>query len=394
VWVKNFALNGLARQLDAIPLNLIVDNDTIKSCSLRVPTFQEGDPASVHPEAVPFDVDRGESPYEDREILDQALFRSFPERVASLRRSWGYEPLLANVWRDAETLAGAFIAARQNSEKAWGCENYELRVSQLAQTEAFACFARHIFSDLPRFREIYNVAIQSYRHRNRLRSRNHPAPELQTDEAPFWVRTGNSHPRERATASSSVQSLRPRALTLTLFVRVCLGDFFIHGIGGGKYDEVTDQIIQSYFGLAVPAYQVLSATLYLPLPTFPASGNDVRAASRLRRELDWNPQRHLTHTQLREPALAQLVSEKERLVREEPSPTDADGRRNWFRALHQITVRMRPYVANMISPADEEVIRLQTEVMANTVLRRRDYAWPLYPEATLRPFLQQFLNLG
>src|SRR5207244_11160094 len=66
-----------------------------------------------------------------------------------------------------------------------------------------------------------------------------------------------------ATPASDVRQLRPRALTLTLFARVCLGDFFIHGIGGGKYDEVTDVIIRDYFGLDPPAYQVLSATLHL-----------------------------------------------------------------------------------------------------------------------------------
>ena len=60
--------------------------------------------------------------------------------------------------------------------------------------------------------------------------------------------------RERASADSDVNNLRPRALTLTLFARLCLGDFFIHGIGGGKYDEVTDAIIRDYFGVEPPAY--------------------------------------------------------------------------------------------------------------------------------------------
>ena len=68
-----------------------------------------------------------------------------------------------------------------------------------------------------------------------------------------------------------MNNLRPRALTLTLFARLCLGDFFIHGIGGGKYDEVTDAIIRDYFGIEPPAYQVLSATLHLPLPAFPST---------------------------------------------------------------------------------------------------------------------------
>ena len=34
VWVKNFALNGLAKKLGGVPLNLIVDNDTMKSATL------------------------------------------------------------------------------------------------------------------------------------------------------------------------------------------------------------------------------------------------------------------------------------------------------------------------------------------------------------------------
>ena len=47
--------------------------------------------------------------------------------------------------------------------------------------------------------------------------------------------------------------------------------------------------------------------------------------------------------------------------------------------------------------AREEALRQQLQVcreqaQANAVLRRRDYAFPLYPEATLRPFCQRFLE--
>ena len=37
VWVKNFALNGLARRHGLTPINLVVDNDTVKSTALRLP---------------------------------------------------------------------------------------------------------------------------------------------------------------------------------------------------------------------------------------------------------------------------------------------------------------------------------------------------------------------
>ena len=42
VWVKNFALFGLARQHGATPLNLIVDNDTLKTAALHLPVRQRG----------------------------------------------------------------------------------------------------------------------------------------------------------------------------------------------------------------------------------------------------------------------------------------------------------------------------------------------------------------
>ena len=54
--------------------------------------------------------------------------------------------------------------------------------------------------------------------------------------------------------------VRPRALSLTLFVRLCLANVFWHGLGGGKYDEVTDDIIRKFFELAPPAFIVATET--------------------------------------------------------------------------------------------------------------------------------------
>jgi hypothetical protein len=58
--------------------------------------------------------------------------------------------------------------------------------------------------------------------------------------------------------------LTPRALTLTLFFRLQLVDQFIHGIGGARYDQVTDSIIRAFFGFEPPRFCVTTATLLLP----------------------------------------------------------------------------------------------------------------------------------
>jgi hypothetical protein len=374
VWVKNFALNGLARKLGGVPLHLIVDNDTLKSTSLRVPVFRAGDPASVRMESVAFDTFDGEVPYEDRTVRDANLFGAFAERFLA---SGGRKP------PDGDTNIGeAFTAARRARERAWGCDNLELPVSRLSQTKAFRLFAAELIDNRTRFREVYNAAIRAYRAANGVRSANHPAPELAEGESPFWERTGAGN-RRRATANSDVRSLRPRALTLTLFARVCLGDFFIHGIGGGKYDEVTDAIIRDYFGIEPPAYQVLSATLHLPLPAFPSAAADLARAERRLRDLHWNPQVALPPGALAEAHAA--------LAANEPPRGDHTARREWFRALQAIKEQMRARVAADVPAAEAELARVRSEVAANAILRRRDYPWVLYPEELLKEFFRGFL---
>jgi hypothetical protein len=58
--------------------------------------------------------------------------------------------------------------------------------------------------------------------------------------------------------------LSPRALTLTLFIRLLIADNFVHGIGGGRYDQVSDEIIREYFRIDPPAFAVTTATMFFP----------------------------------------------------------------------------------------------------------------------------------
>ena len=390
VWVKNFALHGLAKKVGGLALNLIVDNDTLKNPFLRLPAFQERSPDTVHLESVKFDRP-DDSPYESRPVVDAAMFRSFPLRAAELWKGWGFEPLLPSVWGDGKNVGEIFTQMRIAQEREWGGENLELPVSRLSQTASFGRFARHILDDLPHFREVYNSAIRAYRKANRIRSANHPAPELEPHEAPFW--TIEAGGRRRPATAHSTNSLRPRALTLTLFARLCLGDFFIHGIGGGKYDEVTDAILRDYFGIEPPAYQVLSATLHLPLPGFHSTDGDVERAQHLVRDLHWNPQRHAMPPALDDAHVLRMVADRIELTNEEPPLSDRATRREWFRKILELNEKLRPHVSKQLPIAEAKLLEVEVESMANTVLKRRDYSWVLYPEVTLRPFLQRFLEV-
>jgi hypothetical protein len=427
VWVKKFVLHGLAVRHGLAPLNLVVDNDVIKSAAVRVPVVAD-EPGGVRAVPVAFDRPAGDRPHEEYRVSDRTLFHTFPERLREYTRSWGFEPLAHEVWpmmgveldRGA-TLGTAASRVRRSLERRWGVTNFELPVSRMAETRAFAGFVFTVLAGASRFRSAYNAAVADYRKRNHVRSRNHPAPELEATatsvEAPFWVwRTG--FPRRqrlfvRTTESGLVleageevigllprtpdgfaaawdrvlaqgSKVRPRALSLTLFARLCLGDGFIHGIGGGTYDEVTDDIVRRFFAMEPPGYAVVSATLRLPIRRFPTTAGELHAAERRVRDLEWNPQR-FAETQSRFP---ELVARKAALIREKPAA--GVDRRRWFRQLQQLTRDMRPAVAGRLTEAEAAVGRTRHVLAANAILASREYAWPLFPEAMLRDYFARF----
>ena len=87
--------------------------------------------------------------------------------------------------------------------------------------------------------------------------------------------------------------LRTRALTTTMFARYLVGDLFVHGIGGAKYDELGDEVARGFFGIEPPQFLTLSLTQWLGLDDDPATIDRMRAVERSIRDLDWNPDRHL-----------------------------------------------------------------------------------------------------
>lgn len=442
VWLKNFAINGLARRLDAESINLVIDTDSAKPPSLRVPGWDAPepppacDPKDVRHLSFPFDLWTKDIPYEERPVIDEALFASLPDRVAPQVRGWTYAPLLEEFWgevrkQSARThLLGERVAgARRAFERRWGCHNWEVPMSRLCDSEPFAWFACHLLAHLPRFHDAYNGCLSDYRRANGVRSRTRPMPDLASEgdwlEAPFWAWHGERSRRSRLfarlgggavtlrvdgnagptlplspaggagavaawrAADAAGFRIRSRALTTTLFARLLVADVFTHGIGGGKYDEITDEIIRRFFGLEPPRFQVLSATLLLPLPHYPAEPDDCRRLAAELRDLYWNPQRHVNGRVGADLELSRLLAEKSEWVTREPN--DPDGRLRRFQRLRQLTDGLRESVNDRRSRAEVRDRRCRQEVEANAVLARRDYAFCLYPEHQLREFMTSFL---
>lgn len=457
VWFKNFALGALARQHGAAAVNLVIDSDTMKSTSLPTPGGSLDDPRR---EAVLFDRPDGRLPFEERRILDPNGFASFGRRVAQRIAPLVPDPLVQRFWpmvleraRHVDRLGYCLAQARHQLEGQWGLQTLELPQSVVCDSEPFHWFLVHLIANLERFRDCYNQAVQEYRIAHRIRNAAHPVPDLIAEgswlEAPLWIWTAEQPQRRRVfvrrrgrefqvsdragqelrltltvdgDATDAVGRLvawsqrgtkiRSRALITTLWARLALSDLFMHGIGGAKYDRVTDRLIETFFGLAPPSIMVLSATLHLPIrragvpaayagetpapqdynSSHSANGTgrfgNLRDIRRELRELSYHPETYLHANQLLDgetpPGARALVNEKQRWIGMSVTPENAYTRWN---SLRRINNELQPWVAQRRQQLLELQSQTQRELRNEKVLGSREYGFCLYSESYLKDFL-------
>lgn len=435
VWAKNFAAAGLARQTGGPALNLMIDNDTVVSTRIRLPAGTRDAPTI---ESIPFDIAQPQQPWEEATIADQECFQGFGERVRSrIRDCWNYEPLVSVGWpaairqaRVSTRLCDCLAAARVAVERLHGVHNLEVPMSRVCSTRAFCQFAAFLLAHLPRFHLIYNESVLDYRHSRRMRSTTHPVPELDTRdewlEAPFWVWRPGSRRRERPFvrqrnsemelrddrgvfarlplspdhpldgAAAVLEQLsehgirfRTRALTTTMFARVFLADLFIHGIGGAKYDSMTDRICERFLGIRPPQFATVTATVHLPLGApFAATDDELRDAGQRIREIRYNPDRYLSG--ISNDRIRSLITEKQGLISglDSRRPTRVEHRR-----LTTIHAELLATLDGRIQLLNSIRDQLRRELKANAVLQNREFSWCLQPEEMLTSlFRREFLT--
>jgi hypothetical protein len=336
VWFKNFLASTLAEQTKGVAINLIVDNDVVHGTSIRVP-ITAGNEFRI--ESVPYDEVGAKIPYEERRIESDELFSSFSERVRDLTAN---DTLIVKpLWQAAHRalrrgggshhLGQCIAEARHALEADLGLGTLELPLHAVCQSRPFREFILQLLLDLPRLHDVYNRALAEYRTVNHVRSHSHPVPDLAADgdwlEAPLWLwTTTNPHrwrvfvrrregaleitdrgqttirlsrhadnpPQMALTDIGEAESrgikLRPRALVTTMYARLVLSDLFVHGIGGAKYDELTDAIIRRFFGIQPPSYVTATATFRLPIERPQVAIDDVRSVARKIRDVRYRPE--------------------------------------------------------------------------------------------------------
>jgi hypothetical protein len=173
-----------------------------------------------------------------------------------------------------------------------GTKRVTLVGSALWESEPFLDFFIFWLTHMMDLNKDYNDSLDEYRKKNGITHEIEPMPNLRFEdwhfELPFWGTT-KDHRRDSLWAKTdgktislkikglvghftfhiddlkkelSASSLKiwPKAIPQTLFCRMYLCDFFIHGIGGGAYEEVGDLFFKKTTMIDPPAYGVTSAT--------------------------------------------------------------------------------------------------------------------------------------
>jgi hypothetical protein len=324
IWVKEFLLQRLADETGAAAIDLVVDSDGFDSVGVHSPCLRP----EVGVCRSYLAVGTADGCYARAAVPPLADIERFREAGAeqlatlpspSIARHFDrFCALLAEAAVDAGDLGELVTFARRRYEAEVGTDYLELPVTSMAGSRSFAGFVAHIARDARRFAEVYDRSLAAYRAMTGTRSAAQPFPDLRVDgdlvELPLWhlgegrttvwVRTGqrpeivvdgatiaslDSCDTAADTLARSPLRPAPKALLLTLFARTLVADLFIHGIGGGRYDRVTDDVMRGFFGIEPPAFAVASLTMYLPLGAPVVDERDIEAASAAIHRLTHNP---------------------------------------------------------------------------------------------------------
>lgn len=417
VFAKTIAADLLAERAAGRSIFVCVDSDTMKAPFVRIPAE---DAATVARVAIPGV--SGELAVESHSPQPAAEWSRFFDEIRRRSGLAGTDALdvFSRSVADgpAQRLSDVVTRGQMAIETALGLTAARVvRVSELSRTAAFRAFAAHWMRDAGRLGEEYNAAQAAYREKHNVRSDRRPVPPLrlgERTECPFWISQGTGrrqrlfvqlqHDRielfagDEHVGSETVDrfgrleyhrtpwvseaggwQIRPRAVTLSAFLRLLAADVFIHGLGGAAYDEMTEDLVRRAFGVELSPLLCVTATLYPRLAGVDAA---TEPSDRVitRRDLQYNPQRVLTRVP------DELVRRRTALVRESESLRrggDRTVRRRVFEAIREVNEAIRAAMPDQVAAIESSWSEIEERQRRDAVLRDRAFFFALHPLAEL-----------
>ncbi|MBN1898021.1 MAG: hypothetical protein JW827_04525 [Spirochaetes bacterium] len=302
---------------------------------------------------------------------------------------------------------------RRQWEKSLQFPVLDIRISRLSDSIAFAQFIWELVKDIDRFTEIYNDAVQKVK-KNEYQAVKYLTRENNTFELPFWY-IGKSReevflkkeidqlliftPLENLLTLSmkendnvSIQKLKriklvPKAVTLTLILRLFFADLFIHGTGGQFYDRVTDEILMRFYHLNTLPFAMATGNIYLPLfEAMMTREKEYREKKDFLKELKYHPEKYLTEDKSKK-----YISERKALARLLSCQSDPVQRKSIHDKLTRLGEQATQSLKDRITDTKKEISRAENIIKFKDVFAERKYPYFLFPGSF--PFIQ-YLDRG
>lgn len=414
VWVKDFLLERLALETGATAVDVMVDSDGFDTVSVTAPCMTPGVArcrqylALGGPHAsYAFTPVPGARDLDDFCAAADSMLASLP--APAVRRHFSeFCGHLRSAASDADNLAELVTLARRRYEASAGTGYLEAPITAIARTRGWARFVADLALSAERFSADYNADLAEYRRIARVRSAAQPFPDLAREphrfELPLWrvdragrrpvfaepLAGGGARLADEAGVIAELPAdpeaaidallaspavVAPKAVALTLFLRLFASDLFIHGIGGGRYDRVTDGVIRRYYGVEPPAFVVASMTMYLPLGAHVVGPEEVSEAKERVNRLTHNPDTLLDEVDFDDPAEREraiaLSAEKARLVAAIAQP-DADRKTLGLR-IKAVNAELAELLAPLREELEQRLELLEAQTAASEILTDRTY---------------------
>ncbi len=445
VWFKNFVIDSIAKEFAGVGLHTIVDHDLARAASIRVPKRDAFSgrliqtvcelPLCRSDAARPVQ----QTPWHSVTIDRVGLRGSLREITEGLSSLGVHNPIAIDFWAQLERLqdgtgaAVAFSQLRHSLEMKHGLGNLELPFSRIASSSPWHTFLHHCIVHGEKLHEIYNASLQEYRVREKIHNPTQPVPPLSRRdgwfELPFWLYKSDSKVRQRLWAQldpsggncwrlgSGVHPLvldwvidwptdpdrsrktwgeylldgicvRPRALMTTLFLRCFMADLFVHGIGGGVYDRLTDAIIQRFLRMPAPHYLTCTATEWLTMNEVPEL--DAKALHGQRDALQRQSQLLRSRPELfLDPSDAMDAGLRMHHANAIAAIPPRGSKKSWHRDITNVKTKIVERVASIRKVNEEQLQRVEQRLHELRYLNSREYSFILFPESTLLTSLRQ-----
>ncbi len=435
ILAKNSIISRFAADVNGCPIHLVLDHDICDTAIVLPKKQADGDwcfeRIEIEPVQNPIPLGFRPAPQKEKiQALSDAIGRIYGKHFCCTIWSQ-YLGLPSNCLPDFKNVADFITCFQAMLNSALGIKMLYLPVSLLSASSCFVDFAASVIINASDFAHSYNNAVFDQMKYKNVNTSETIRP-LMVDyskgfiELPFWlvsyqgrrtslyVKLADSGEIKICTAATNLGSLDssenggkieqikiilnqqkyrlwPKAVTLTLFVRLFLADWFVHGVGGALYENITDKIIEDYYGIEKLGFAVATATVTLPLCDCARTTGETSDELKQRlRDFKYNPEKFIEDSLMQTEPVKFLLDEKKNLIETTRNrDLTIQEKKSAWEAISAVNKSLFQFTGNALQNLNEKIKLLDSRCLAQQVLNYRQYFFGLLTEEILRDMLQK-----